>query len=207
MVNIKDIQQFEENKIETSKNNIIKQIFDKQKELLEKYREIEKMPVNIEINNPHHQKLLKEFTFRGIEELAEAYEAFLEKDEEHLIEEISDAIHFFTEVLIMADISESELNIIDNFRGLSEKNKLSLWKKEFIIKEFWNITYNFSIACNRLKCKPWKRTQVLTDVNSYKKILIHSYNEFVKLLNYLGFSGEEILNIYINKHLVNKFRI
>lgn len=200
MVNIKDVKEFEkEGKLENK--NFLKQIFDKQKELLEKYRDIENMPVKVDINNAQHQKLLKEFTFRGIEELAEAYEAFLDKNNEHFIEELSDAIHFFTEVLLMVEINSEEIKSIDKF-----KSKIINYS-DILIYYLWSSTYDFSIACNRLKCKPWKQTQILTDIDNYKGLLIHAYNNFMQTLNDLGFSGKEILDIYMQKHLVNKFRI
>lgn len=202
MVNIQDIYEFEEE--ETLENkDIIGKIFSKQKELLEKYRHIENMPIQIDINSPEHQKLLKEFTFRGIEELAESYEAYLQKDLEHMNEEISDAIHFFTEVLLMVDIKAEEINSID---GFNEKKQVNL-TNEIVTQSLWKITYDFSIACNRLKCKPWKQTQILTDINKYKGMLIQSYNNFMYTLNILGYSSIDILKLYMNKHLVNKFRI
>ena len=199
MVNIKDIYEIEkEEKLVYS--DILNQIFDKQKELLEKYRNIEEIPV-IDINNPKHQKILKEFTFRGIEELAEAYEAYLNNDTEHLIEEISDSIHFFTELLLLVDINQDLLENIDNYK--SKNINLNNIKDNL-----WEITYYFSISANILKCKPWKTTQILTDINKYKQSLIIAYNKFMIILIFgLGFTNKEILEIYIKKNIVNKFRI
>lgn len=199
MVNVLDIKDF--NKEERLDNkNILKQIFDKQKELLIKYRDIEKLPHVVNINSAEHQKLLKEFTFRGIEELAEAYEAIEEKNIEHFIEEISDAIHFFTEVMIMVQIEPEKLTNIDNFKS----HDLALPNIE---TKLWNITYCFSISCNVLKCKPWKVSQVITDIDKYKRRLIVAYNTFMYILNLVGFSAEDILKIYLNKNSVNNFRI
>lgn len=199
MVNVKDINQFEQS--ETLKDkDFIKQIFDKQKELIDKYKHIENIPDKINIDSAEHQKLLKEFTFRGIEELAESYEAYLHNNKEHMTEELSDAIHFFTEVLILAEIGPEDIVSIDSFEG----KKLNI--KE-IKNDFWNITYKFAISCNKLKCKPWKQTQVLTDKEQYRRLLIEAYDYFMLILGEIGFSGKEILEIYNNKHLVNKFRI
>jgi len=201
MVNIEDIYEFEpETKLEYKK--IMKQIFDKQKELLIKYREIENLPVTLNINSPEHQKLLKEFTFRGIEELAEAQEAVRERNMQHFLEEISDAIHFFTEVLIMANVDIIFLD--DEIFDWAKGKELEL---RGIEERFWKITYFFSISCNKLKCKPWKKTQVLTDEESYKDALILAYNEMMKELIGIGFGGKQVLDIYMMKHNVNKFRI
>jgi dimeric dUTPase (all-alpha-NTP-PPase superfamily) len=199
MVNVSDINQFEKERKLVNKN-VLQQIFDKQKELLIKYRDIEKIPHVLNINSAEHQKLLKEFTFRGIEELAEAYEATEEHNIEHFIEEISDAIHFFTEVMIMAQIEPEKLTNIDDYTS----HELALANLE---PKLWIVSYHFSIACNVLKSKPWKVSQVITDIDKYKKRMITAYNQFMWILNLIGFGSEDILRIYLNKNSVNNFRI
>jgi len=202
-MNLKDIYEFEsEEKI--SYENILKQIFERQKELLIKYREIEKLPITVDINNPAHQKLLKEFTFRGVEELAEAYEAHKENNTEHFLEEISDAIHFFTEVLLMVGLDENHLDInLEEFDS-TESTELNLDNLEI---RFWHISYQFGISCNRLKSKPWKQDQVVADVDEYKKQLLYSYKIFLRNLMHMGFGSRQILEIYIMKNKVNQFRL
>jgi len=201
MVNITDISKFEADTHSPKTNYFVDEIFERQTELLEKYRVIEKIPENIDIHLAEHQQLLKNLTFRGIEELAEAYEGFLDKNYEHVLEEISDAIHFFTEVLILLDVDAKEFQNIKN----TKSQELNLENLDY---KLWAITYNFSIACNRLKCKPWKQSEILTDVDRFTSKMVTAYREFLEsLVNNFGLSHESILDLYRSKNLVNKFRI
>jgi len=202
MVNITDIKHFEELDSMHNSEYFLDEIFSRQADLLEKYRVIEKIPEKLDIHLTEHQTLLKNLTFRGIEELAEAYEAYLDKNFEHVIEEISDAIHFFTEVLILLEVDSSYFLNIPNSDSSKDLNLIDLDKK------LWEITYNFSIACNRLKCKPWKQTEVLVDVDRFSTKMISAYKNFIEtLVKDFNLSHSDILNLYRSKHLVNKFRI
>lgn len=104
-------------------------IFDLQKELIEDYIKIEKgKPYPVNVNTKESQVMLKDFTSRIIEELAEGYESLLLVDElfrkngykayegngseylqilnhlQNANEEFADAIHFMVELLIYLNI-------------------------------------------------------------------------------------------------------
>ena len=96
-------------------------IFERQKELMEKYREIENMPREIDINTKKGQVWLKDFAWRITEELGEAMNCLKNKpwkqtemltDVDHYKEELADAFHFFIELCIISGISSEELFLL-----------------------------------------------------------------------------------------------
>lgn len=135
-------------------NNKLEEIFSLQKDLIDGYIKIESLPqYPINIQSKSSQTLIKDFVGRVIEELSESYESLMiidsiiqntirlngglrnisEEDSEKILsesqnasEEISDALHFFIELLIYTDISASDIyDYVENHSsfGLSE-NKL-----------------------------------------------------------------------------------
>lgn len=117
-------------------NKFLEEIYKMQKDLLEGYIGIEGLPqYPIDINTKASQTLLKDFTSRIVEELSEGYESFqlvsecFEKNQAKIIyeggntpeyievlnhlqnanEENADAIHFFIELLIYANIQPEDI--------------------------------------------------------------------------------------------------
>jgi len=101
------------------------ELFKLQMNLLDKYIGIESLPsYPIDINTKQSQTLVKDFTGRIIEELGEGFESYLMMmtmfhcgaDEENMIphlqnfnEEISDAIHFWLELMIYSDFGMEKI--------------------------------------------------------------------------------------------------
>jgi len=96
-------------------------IYDLQEELIKPYIGIEGLPdYPLDVDTKENQTLLKDFIGRIIEEMGEAYQEFellyalaqaKDKDEDKMLahlnafnEEVSDAIHFFLELLIYINI-------------------------------------------------------------------------------------------------------
>lgn len=117
-------------------NKYIEEIYSMQKNLLSGYIGIEGLPrYPVDINTKASQTLLKDFTARVIEELSEGYESFenvmdlFEANHSRLVqtdgdcieymeilnhlqnanEENADAIHFFIELLIYANIQPDDI--------------------------------------------------------------------------------------------------
>lgn len=117
-------------------NKFLEEIYKMQSGLLEGYIGIEGLPqYPIDINTKASQSLLKDFTSRIVEELSEGYESFqlvsecFEKNQAKIIyedgntpeyvevlnhlqnanEENADAIHFFIELLIYANIQPEDI--------------------------------------------------------------------------------------------------
>lgn len=118
-------------------NKYLESIYEMQKQLLDSYIGIEGLPkYPLNINTKHNQLILKDFTSRIIEELAEAYESLLLVEELTIIrqnwftisstsvdffvecmnhlqnasEEMADALHFFIELLIYTNIQPEDIN-------------------------------------------------------------------------------------------------
>lgn len=112
-------------------------IFKRQRELMEKYHDIEKangllqtelVPVNID--NQHGQARLKDFAWRVTEELGEAMNCLknkpwkqtqMETDRIHYLEEIVDAFHFFIELCILSGFDADSLT--EMYLSKSQVNK------------------------------------------------------------------------------------
>ena len=115
-MNIQDIKT-EEIKVPEQQKDIMPQILLAQRDLMVKYQEIEGMPDwPIPFQDKQSQRWIKDFLWRITEEISEAMEALYSMDvfgEEklihqhitHFFEEISDAIHFAVELLILIDTS------------------------------------------------------------------------------------------------------
>ena len=108
-------------------NDALQQIFNLQEELLSHYRKIEglpEFPLNLDIKAS--QAIIKDFTARVVEELGECFESYIMMERvvfnqngpdmdtavnhlQNLNEELSDAIHFYIELLIAAGIGNDML--------------------------------------------------------------------------------------------------
>lgn len=190
MVNISDMETEHEVPV-----NVMEGIFAKQMDLAMKYKDIEGMgdlldttPDNI--NTAKGQKWIKDFAWRVTEEIAEALEA-KPISKEHYLEEITDALHFLTELTIIAGYDAA---IVDVMFPHENKNEM-------------HTVYFLGVMCNTLKNKPWKQTQMLTDRPKFEKHLRSAWRELLGIFYANGFSLEDVYIIYMKKHGVNQFRI
>ncbi len=175
-------------------DNIWETIFEHQLKLAEKYNEIEGMGDLLEtldsnIHTAKGQKWIKDFAWRCTEELAEADEALRGGHDEHFKEELIDALHFLTEMTIIA--------------GYKKIDPIYLQEKP----DFWEITYELGLMCNCLKNKPWKQSQMMTDAKKFESHLVKAWFNFYTFLHNNGLSDQDIYKIYFKKKEVNKFRI
>lgn len=77
----------------------------------------------------------------------------------------------------------------------------------WIKKYLWDITYHLQIARNTLKNKPWKQTQMLTDINMYEESMKRGAIALFKFMYFVGLEPDHIYEIYYKKNMVNQFRI
>jgi len=191
-------------------NNPLQGIFQRQNELHIQYKSIEEAngiglaliknrPFSID--DPKWQYVIKDFAWRITEEIAEAVEANLHNNNIHVVEELIDALHFYTELLIMCEIEYKEIDL-----GRIEIDPMF---NHF----FWIPTYYLGVACNFLKCKPWKNTHVITDAKRFRSTLIDGYLTLLTLILATQVEGkiigamENVYMIYFKKSLVNQFRM
>lgn len=237
MVNIEDIGGIETIEEDTGKFRL-ENIFSKQQELIDKYHPIEmrsgirlteECPVNL--HTAIGQAVIKDYAWRFTEEIGEALEAYNLHPENpsHCQEELSDALHFLTELTIHTGYGPGFF-FDNNPVGNPYRLECMFWKALTNLKEDEMVppllkitiveipTYNnllltsgltleaMAQACNCLKNKPWKQTQMTTDVKKFEGFLIKTWYRFICLCIAAGLDGKTLYQFYINKNAVNKFR-
>lgn len=195
-------------------------IFNRQKELMGKYHDIEKRsgllqtedcPVNLD--DKRGQARLKDFAWRITEEVGEALDALLGDDDmEHFNEELVDGLHFLTELTILAGFEAKEVASLVVKSKRPTEDSLDVICKHVCSKEYnlpWDVTIlirNLGMLCNTLKNKPWKQSHMKTDKEAFKEKLGEVWGEYIHILvSSLG-TAEEIADVYLKKSQVNKFR-
>ena len=256
MVNIKDINISEQDKkiLEWQKEieDELQLILEKQKELMKKYWTIKE---RWSLHTPEVQASIRRFSKYTTEETSEAFEEIFKYKEitndkfedykidrtkkvselkwdilMHFQEEISDAIHFYMEKLILSWIDDVDQlyqeieEIIKEEKWLEvqilsykDLEEFVLWNnnswnfKDVTLDELYNFTLRFiyavNISDNFLRNKEWKKTNVLTNINWYYKALWVSLYHLVEFLLAAQIDRKRLLELYILKHNVNKFRI
>ena len=75
------------------------------------------------------------------------------------------------------------------------------------LKDFaWRITEELGEAMNCLKNKPWKQTQMSTDVEHYQEEVADALHFFIELCILSGLGPDELFDMYMAKSKVNEFR-
>ena len=197
-MNINDVQEEV-----TVPDNILKAIFDKQRELALKYHPIEERSgllqttdFPVDLNDPKGQARLKDLAWRTVEELGEAGECE-EVDKEHFREEIIDSVHFFVELLLSAGMDHNDFKPIDKVPVLTFCS-FSQALSDFVI--------HLGISMNFLKNKPWKQTHMETDTRAFKDQLVETFEKLVQVLSSADLDDVATYMYYFKKNAVNKFR-
>ena len=192
-------------------------IFNRQQELMNKYHDIEKRsgllqtescPVNI--NDKKGQARIKDFAWRITEEVGEALDAHVADDFEHTVEEFIDGLHFLTELTILSGYTPHDV-VWDNPNGndllltLYCQSDCHTSDKEILPKLITELVMDMGMMCNCLKNKPWKQTNMITDVNNFLNKLRLVWNDYFAILS-LFLNPQDIVEIYFKKSQVNKFR-
>ncbi|HDK41808.1 MAG TPA: hypothetical protein ENG87_00395 [Candidatus Pacearchaeota archaeon] len=197
-------------------------IFEEQMSLIKKYSVIENhnvkhvlikdIPVNID--SVKGQIILKDRLWRVTEECGELYEAMVEENKSHILEEISDILHFMLELMILSGISPKYLcsEIIRSDYNNNCKLKIIFFNTDFfryILNKdlIFDIIMPLTFAGNCLKNKPWKQAFIITDIKKYHKYIIDSFVCLIKLCKYYGISSEDLYELYITKNKINQKRI
>jgi dimeric dUTPase (all-alpha-NTP-PPase superfamily) len=202
----------------------LEHILEAQKILMVKYHTIEKsngllldecVPVNID--SPLGQARIKDFMWRVTEELTESYEAFLANNHIHYIEEIVDALHFFTELMIITGLTYRDVSkycqaqMISRPKNENEDDLQDMYNmvygSETPEMDYWNITYKLGLAANCLKQKAWKQTHVFTDREKFNNYLAYAFVNFIGLCKTTGITSTILYDTYFKKNQVNHFRI
>ena len=200
MVNVNDFS------AEEPQMELLEAIFDRQSELMHKYHPIEtesgvfnyqdgNIPVNL--HTLAGQVRLKDFAWRTIEEIAEALEAHSIL---HGQEEIADGLHFFTELCILAGYNAEFFGTLDYLYNVAPvKLQQSTAVSVFVM--------DLGVTMNTLKNKPWKQSQMLTDITKFETSLRASMISYISVAKSFGITTpDELYDLYSRKSQVNKFR-
>ena len=183
-------------------------IFNRQKELMEKYHDIElrsglmqteDCPVNLD--DKRGQARIKDFSWRVMEEVGEALDAYEQDDMVHFKEELIDGLHFLTELTILSGIELG--NTLEELVDMNEPFfKPDDKMLDHVVRD---LVMEMGMMCNCLKNKPWKQTNMVTDKVMFNIQLGKVWNRYICLLS-MYMSVDEITNTYLKKSQVNKFR-
>jgi hypothetical protein len=188
--------------------NLLKQIFDRQKELMDKYHYIEERsgllqttdcPVNLD--DRRGQALIKDFSWRVTEELGEALDALGQDDMEHFAEELVDGLHFLTELTILAGLDWDDLLPLDVMYSNTASRA-----NDGLDQRVYDYVEGIGMMCNCLKNKPWKQSMMQTDRVAFFARLHSVWARYIAIMETVFESPEDIASVYLKKSQVNKFR-
>jgi dimeric dUTPase (all-alpha-NTP-PPase superfamily) len=197
------------------------EIFEAQRELMNEFHAIEsangfrvESSVPVDLDNPHDQLRLKEFAWRISEEVGEAVLALTQHgmSSKQYREEISDVMHFYAELCLIAGITPSMIcpsagpdRLKTTF--LSVANEYSMGFEGYSLQSFWlHVVVALSQAMNNLKNRPWKRTMKPTDRTAFREHLINTFREFVAVCLVSGMNEQDLYDQYFHKRNINQQR-
>src|SRR5690606_18981467 len=186
----------------------MKRIFDRQKELMDKYHIIEKENcrifeyqdenVPVDLDTIAGQARVKHLAWYCIEEIAEALDC---TSIEQAQEEIVDAIHFFVELCITSGLDESDFEPLEVIYNRVRKFGFSINSSVSLFLQ------HLGMAMNRLKNKPWKRTHTPVNINVYRAGLILALTHLIHLAYRFGITTpKQLINLYMGKAEINRQR-
>lgn len=196
---------------------VLEAIFDRQKVLMMEYKKIESLPdAPVSLHTFNGQRIIKDFAWRTVEELAESFEAWQKHDdpkiaELHALEELADSFHFFVELLQFAGISAQQcLDVVTEFPFVNRLIRDFPAKPDEVrynrVTLYWDVTYKNGVAMNYLRNKPWKQSQVPTDERRFREACLVTFAALVDCWAGIGYTMEELFQFYMRKSEVNKFR-
>ena len=199
-------------KKETTNKESLKAIFERQKELMVKYHDIElksgllqteDCPVNLD--DKRGQARIKDFSWRITEEIGEALDALENEEGEaallHFHEELIDGLHFLTEMTILTGYDIGDKYCLEDL--IKEGTQRNFYTLNDLVSD--HVMY-LGMMCNCLKNKPWKQTMMKTNKENFYKHLELVWVNYIAILTSQDLTEQEILDIYFRKSQVNKFR-
>lgn len=200
-------------KKETTNKESLRAIFDRQKELMEKYHDIEfksglmqteDCPVNLD--DKRGQARIKDFSWRITEEVGEALDAIENESGEsallHFHEELVDGLHFLTEMTILTGYDLPEHTTLKDL--IEEGSYRDCYTLNDLVSD--HVMY-LGMMCNCLKNKPWKQTMMKTNKENFYKHLKLVWSNYIAILTSQDLTEEEITDLYLRKSQVNQFRV
>lgn len=204
-------------------------IFEKQKELMEKYHHIElasgllqTTDCPVDLNDKNGQARIKDMAWRFMEEVGEALHAISEVNHT-TAEEFIDGLHFLVELTILSGRGHSDIVSLPPHHWEEGSDYLGLFYQEGRLRVYdiagshgrigphvldclvKQLVRELGMMCNTLKNKPWKQTYKETDTTTYFKRLESVWMIYFGILS-LGMTTNEIACKYLDKALINQER-
>ncbi len=195
-------------KKEEVKEESLKAIFNRQKELMVKYHDIELKSgllqtedCPIELDDRKGQARIKDFAWRITEEVGEAIDALVNLEMLHHKEELIDGLHFLTEMTILTGYDLPNEFTLEEL--ITQSEEIKGWSMEELV--FNHVRY-LGMMCNCLKNKPWKQSMMKTNKENFFQHLKLVWLNYIKMLTAAELSEKDIVDIYLKKSQVNQFR-
>lgn len=201
------------------------EMFNKQHSLMSKYIEIERKSgclVNdkcpVDLNSATGQFRIKDFFWRMIEEVGEALDAMSHNNEVHAKEELADGIHFLIEATFLAGMDKKILSFFNTSVAPAHGPKTDRLDKAMLVLPILDmlkthvdgavcdLIQHAGMTCNCLKNKPWKQSQMLTDLKALETGFIYTWMAYINLCLSVMNGPHEIYEYYFRKNQVNQFR-
>lgn len=193
------------------------QIFNRQRELMEKYHPIEKSngllqteDVPVDLDSRFGQARIKDFAWRFIEEIGEAlYESGIFGITPEYKEELADALHFLTELTILSGYEPADLfdgYLFDDPMEEIFGSRFRMVDHSKLDNSLGQVVKAIAMMCNLLKNRPWKQSHTITPREEYLSRLREVWYQFGILTNRSGISTQELYELYFGKAEINKQR-
>lgn len=191
---------------------MLQQVFDRQRELMNKYHEIEAKSgifnyqdenVPVDIQSIAGQARIKHLAWYTVEEIAEALDGKTQEDQQ---EEFSDALHFFVELCIVSGYNSEVFGPLSSIFYRVKKFAVGT-SHDFIARSTTRFIHALGNAMNRLKNKPWKQTPVSVDRAAYDAWILLSMYHLIEIAWALGIEKpQDLVDLYMGKAKINQQR-
>ena len=188
-------------------------MFEKQEMLRDLYKVLGPKVSVADLDLPEHQHILREFAWNTTEEMGEVLDVvFGTNDREHIIDETSDSLSFYLELLALSGMSVEDFAPSQAHSG----DKLDYWFDK-AVSQYEGVTMvrvihsefleKLALAINNLKNRKWRKTNLKTNKLIYRKALYDTFIPFLMFVNLVGLTPETLFDGYLRKTEVNLFRI
>lgn len=176
-------------------------IYARQGELHLMYRPYFKERIaNFDINTLEDQELFKKLCWQIVEELTEAMEAKDKNEEDHVLEELTDAFNFMLELYQLYGMTP------DFTWGPAYGFRENVTPGNFY-GDILELIKTIGLAANCLKNREWRQSQYLVDLVVFEDRLKSIWTGFVVMLEHAGLSETQVKELWSLKYQVNLFRI
>lgn len=219
-MNVNDV----EKPVEMVEDRLV-EMFKKQHSLMDKYMEIEKRSgclltdrCPVDLNSAVGQSRIKDFFWRMTEEVGESLDALSHNNDVHSKEELADGLHFLIEATLLAGMDNKVLSFFNTSVSPADCPENDRLQKSMLVlpvldmyqpnvdRAVTDLIRHAGMTCNCLKNKPWKQSQMLTDLKALEAGFIYTWMAYINLCLTIMDGPHEIYEYYFRKNQVNQFR-